>query len=488
MKKYSLMIALFAINVINYSFGQTAADVLEKSIRIKKNERIFLKLKTADTSFQFVVANHLGLNGKNEFPKFNNLENDQLFASSEKGIEVYLVPYNPLNFGVLSSYSTYSDPIDSAETASLKTIMDLLESISKGTIESSNGFDFNPADIDTTELGKFDRLFKKTYLEILVDKKKDIMSSFGILKGMSFDDKIKTKEKIDSEKDKFEKLKTFFIAADTKLKDLLSEYDKLLQDEKINANSNGLAQVLLRKILVDDLNKVYEGRKTQFLNYESAMKAIQTMYDEGTSLSVAGLDWLLHLKSETLKDGSISKFDFEIKNGLYHKNKSDEIEGSASKSYKKSSIKIRTFNWIVPEASIGTAYIFMKYNEYSVAADSSGQHIVGNPVSKNLNSLNVTAMLNLTLYIPESKVNPFWQVGAAYSSGMPSIFSGFGLRLNSNRMNRLALSFGGALTWRKELNKLSVGDQVESQSVLDDDLKLQLAWPPKPYVGIQYNF
>lgn len=130
----------------------------------------------------------------------------------------------------------------------------------------------------------------------------------------------------------------------------------------------------------------------------------------------------------------------------------------------------------------------MKYNEFSVSADSTGQHVVSDPVERTLTSLNVTAMLNLTLYIPESGVNPFWQIGGAYSSGLPSVFSGFGLRFNNNRMNRLALSVGGALTWTKELNTLRSGDLIENQSALDEDLKYKLAWPPRPYIGVQINF
>ena len=44
------------------------------------------------------------------------------------------------------------------------------------------------------------------------------------------------------------------------------------------------------------------------------------------------------------------------------------------------------------------------------------------------------------------------------------------------------------MTWIKELEKLKVGDEVTGTAAIDQDLKSAFSWPPKAYIGLQYNF
>jgi hypothetical protein len=62
------------------------------------------------------------------------------------------------------------------------------------------------------------------------------------------------------------------------------------------------------------------------------------------------------------------------------------------------------------------------------------------------------------------------------------------LRSNINGIKRLAIAGGIAMTWVKELDKLSVGDKISGTDDIDKDFKYSAAPKFTPYIALQYNF
>lgn len=146
-------------------------------------------------------------------------------------------------------------------------------------------------------------------------------------------------------------------------------------------------------------------------------------------------------------------------------------------------IRIRNYHLLIPEFALGAFYTNLDYPSYATTS-TGGTTVVSGPVSQNY-SLVAAANLNLVVNL-HGLVNPMLQFGVGTAKELPSFLAGGGIRLS--KPNHLSISFGGLWTWKKELDKLKVGDVVASSADLDKDLKYKFITKPSFYMGINFGF
>lgn len=147
-------------------------------------------------------------------------------------------------------------------------------------------------------------------------------------------------------------------------------------------------------------------------------------------------------------------------------------------------IKMRTYRSFVAEISTGIFFTTLKYPKYGIA-EQNGKNIVTSSGEDHYNYVTATH-LNLIPNIFDGEVHPMIQVGVGTAKELPSLLGGIGIRFGGTA--KLAVSWGVLYTWRKELNDLSINDEVTGTAQLEADLKYKLQNKPAFYIGLQYNF
>lgn len=310
---------------------------------------------------------------------------------------------------------------------------------------------------------------------------------FKKLKAMDFRDEEKTKSELAQIKANINKLNTHFRIVN----DSIEAAQKLVKT--YNCANAGYPDNFSGKFIFDTMLK---DLKTTLKEQNKRLDNLQTMYNlvskaqENASVGGGdeGLRWCYDLGEIQSKEGKISVYTITIKESGFGLSENEEIVSIDSVDVLKRTIRIRKFQRFVPEVSVGPVFTFFKYNSYGTTSDSTGQHFVAAPTENSVRNLNISTIINFNYYIPNSPIHPLYQIGVGVNTGIPTLLTGFGLRSNINGVRRLSVSGGIAMTWIKELDKLKVGDKITGTSDIDKDLKPQFSWPPKPYIGLQYNF
>jgi hypothetical protein len=146
-------------------------------------------------------------------------------------------------------------------------------------------------------------------------------------------------------------------------------------------------------------------------------------------------------------------------------------------------VRIRNYHLFIPEFALGAFYTNLDYPSYGTTS-TGGSTVISGPNIQNY-SLIAAANLNLVVNL-HGLVNPMLQFGVGTAKELPSFLAGGGLRLS--KPNHLSISFGGLWTWKKDLDKLKVGDVIGSSADLDKDLKYKFITKPSFYLGINFGF
>lgn len=146
-------------------------------------------------------------------------------------------------------------------------------------------------------------------------------------------------------------------------------------------------------------------------------------------------------------------------------------------------LRIRNHHLLIPEFALGAFYTSLDYPVYGTTA-SGETTVVSGPEMQNY-SLVAAASLNLIVNL-QGLINPMLQFGVGTAKELPSFLAGAGIRFS--KPHHMSISFGGLWTWKKELNKLKVGDVISSTAVLDGDLKYKFVTKPAFYLGINFGF
>lgn len=144
-------------------------------------------------------------------------------------------------------------------------------------------------------------------------------------------------------------------------------------------------------------------------------------------------------------------------------------------------IYLRASHFLVPEFATGLFYTNLTYPKYGV---DSTNHIEN--ASDEHYPVVIASHLNLVINGFDGPVVPMIQIGVGTAKERPSLLAGGGLRFLKPK--NLAISYGRLWTWKKQLNTLKVGDKVGGTAALEKDLKFFLDNHTSYYIGLQYNF
>lgn len=465
--------------------AQKASDVLEDGIPVKANHSLI---------FQF-DGSVLRYDSKESFEDktkpvkiINSIKDSAIFLVHDNSIGIYMRPLNPLSFSVTSETKTIDDPIDAAAAKAMGSIIDILSSTTAAKSAPAGGA---PGVLPVPPVVKYDTCLGfiaiennlKAIQELLKsDKKTEIAGVFTQLKDMTFSDEASSIASLNAAKTAKTPIDKHF----TKLDSLVKKTNELIENYNCN-KPNGLLTKYVFSLVSKDLSSTLIEQKKRLANLDAAYKTVSDYLDNAKIGGGDGLRWCVVLDTLDCEKGKISVFFITIQESGYKLSDDKEIVSIAAKDKYKKVIRVRKFQRFVPEVSVGVAYSFFKYNTYGTTTDSLGIMRVAEPTENMVRNINISTMLNFNYYIPNSPIHPLIQLGAGINSGIPTILAGGGLRFNINGLKRLAIAGGVAMTWIKELDKLSIGSEIKGTDDIDKDLKFQFI-KPRGYIGLQYNF
>lgn len=146
-------------------------------------------------------------------------------------------------------------------------------------------------------------------------------------------------------------------------------------------------------------------------------------------------------------------------------------------------VRIRSSQTLIAEFSSGLFFTNLSYPVYGVASlSATGTTIIDTPSNQRL-PVVLAGMLNLTLNAFDGLAHPLIQLGVGTGKNLPTLLIGGGLRLRWTRP--VIISAGAIFSWKRELDKLKVGDGITSTTQLENDLVYKFDTRPNFYLGIQ---
>lgn len=467
--KGTLLTMLACVVITGSAFSQNAADVLENGIRVKDYHKIFLGLDPVKN----IIKTDIGIEPANPL----TYRDSTLYLVSQVGVNVYMHPVNPLKGTHKATLIVIDDPVDDAAKKEIESILEFIDPfISTKEAEQRKGKIIDSWEQYKSDLAQINPKVEPIANSLKNDYKKEMGEAFTMLSGLSFRNEQSTIDslniidaRIDTIRSHFERLeKTITDAKDT--------------IKTLSAPLNHIYDIVMR-----DLEKIKTGQE-KHLNKLQQVYDLVKEYQKEASNGVDGVTWIVKLGEIPANRGKISEYTVRLDKGIYRLDgKSNEIKEVSSEELVSHVLRVRKFQRFVPEVVAGVAYTFITHPVYGTETDDQGQQYVAESGENELNNINFTAMVNFNYYCDNSPLHFFWQIGAGINKEIPSLLSGGGVRVNIGGA-RLALSGGLALTLVKQLDKLSIGDEISGTAELEKDLKYRAVWPPRPYAGIQIKF
>jgi hypothetical protein len=272
------------------------------------------------------------------------------------------------------------------------------------------------------------------------------------------------------------------------LDSLIAEMKK--KYEEYETSDTSCPPSYLTKVVFELVNEKFKkARDAQFARLSNLNSAYKVADDtrKKAMTSKTGLKWIIDLEEIELQEERNPKEIVTINESGYTL-KEGEISAIKEKQRVRRTLSFRKFRRFVPEVSAGVAFTDINFPKYGTT-DVNGTQVVSSAGEDKLRRINFTSMLNWNYFTRNSQVNPFIQIGIGANPGYPAFLSGVGLRFNAlPRVPPFAFSFGFASTWVKQLDKLHLDDPVSGISEVEKDTKYQFNWPPKTYVGFQFQF
>lgn len=482
--KYLTLILGMLVMLSNGSWAQTIDEIFEEGIRVKKDDTLLLRYNTTDNllSYQLVKQGN-----KHKLIKDSTL---LLLVDRKKEVSVVLKPLNPLNYSYTADLTYRIDPNYEASLAFLETLSstlsDVLEMPDPEAMITAEGFDKGDTsigqDFDSCRGDEIVEGFEQLKILLENDMSDETESLYQYMFAMSFQDSLATVNDLDIIESDMKDIADHFDS----IEDQIDQVGKLV--DQYNCEKLPVMNFLVKKVSVMQL---YNSREVldEYRKKLVTLKKLQDLLVKAFNKAASGnKGWGIDLADLSSKHDSIAEYTVTIYNSGYELSDSSTVVSVTKKKLLAKTILLKRFSWFIPEFSVGIAYTSFDYNTYGTTSDSTGQQYVGEPTKNQLRNLKAMAMANFVLYIPQSPIRPLYQIAIGINADMPTLLTGFGLRTSFSQKAQFTISGGIAMTWLKELNNLKVGDEVSGTSDIEDDLKFQFSWPPKPYVGIQYNF
>lgn len=466
---------LLLLIVAESTLAQKASDVLENSIRIRKGEKLILCLERDTLNYDTPKSLH----NINDAVDFKYLSDSVIFLLSESTVNIYLSPLNPLNYTYNSTSRIVADPVNQAASDAFDIVLGQIKLLNNAPAEGLP----NIKEENKLEFSALKAEIEKIKQDLQNDSVPLFIYLFKKLKAIDFRYQIPAEQAID------DVLKDIHILEERIQKHQLHISELQSNLKEFSKKADPITKEFLVESIISSLQKTLDEKKALLGTINKAYKIVDdarlTALKGGGQ---AGLIWCFPLSRSLVFNGRNSIFTVSISKGGYELSSENQLIPLTEKPIFTKIVYFRKFQTFVPELSVGTAFTFFKYNEWGTTTDTAGKQVVAEPEERELKNLNISTMLNFNFYIPNSSVHPFWQIGAGINSGIPTFLTGAGLRSNINNSRRLAISTGFAMTWLPRLKDLKVGQAVTGTDEIEKDIVKEFTWPPKPYIGLQYNF
>lgn len=222
--------------------------------------------------------------------------------------------------------------------------------------------------------------------------------------------------------------------------------------------------------------EIIEKRIKLMKSFENLNNELSKKYDNASSTNNSYVVKEVEMENGFLKELTIK---INIRNFSIKDNEL-QIESTEILSQK---ITIRKYSLFAFDYAPGVIYANqLKFPIYSTITDNNNNTYVADggsdkPIILPANFLNVI-LRNPTLY-----AYPMVQFGIAIAQTTPAICFGGGFKFYKH----LSISGGWLGSFYKGLDKLSIGDKINSNAELEKDLKVK-STKLSPYFGIQYSF
>lgn len=493
MKKTILIISIIA-TFLNQSTAQKAKEVIEDGIRVGKNEMLFFKLQKDNISYQ--ISSY---NARNYNPKV--LPDSAIFCIPKSGVNIHMRPVNPLNYSYKTEQKQITDAITEDADLALNSILkSLKDNIDKGVqgmapgikppsgkkdkdiynriVDSLKKANEDKANARTSLVNKIAQI--KNDLESSKGQKDKVNSVFEVLSKIDFANQAPTVASLNSSKSEIDSIKSYYKILDKRVATLLDEIGKYNYDDAFSV------QFILKDALdkLKDLINQYRKRYTLLTTLYETCDKVRSDAESNED----GISWNIKLGNVKPEKGKIINYSISVKKAGYELDNKKEIVNKKEQDIISRTFRLRRFNRFVYEISAGVAYTFFEVPKYGTDTISGGKTVVADAGKEAIRNINFTSMINFVYFSEESDVRPFIQLGFGVNTKTPTLLFGGGLRFYIEGLTRFSISGGIAASWVKRLDKLKVGDKISGTAELEKDLKNVFNWPPKPYIGLQYNF
>ena len=470
-----LLACIFMSIFISPLQAQKASEVLENGLKVESGHKIFLRKEGPVLKFDVSSS-----------PRdFTTLGDSGIFMAAKNGVNIYMRPLNPLNYGLKTANMVVIDPVTEDLGAAVKAIVNLLNTTAPKAIPKITGS--NTLLPQSDACGSYDNmklLVNELGASLSNDRKEEINRVFKALKALPFEDESLTIADLRDIKSSLALVEAHFTSVEDSIK---------LMKDRIRTFFCPTLDTFVLKFVFTSIQKELESLKNE---QKKRLKTIRELYvlaegvQKKASTEKDGLKWWLALDEVPATEGKVSVYTTTISESGYALSDKGEIEPLAVKEVIKKTIRVRKFQRFVPEVSAGVAYTFLEYPQYGTAKNAAGETIVAETGKKSVSNLNFTAMINFNYFIRNSYIHPFWQIGVGANNEIPTLLTGVGIRSNIGGIKRIALAGGVALSWIRTLDQLQPGvSKVAGTAEIEKDLKYTFNRKQRSpfYLGIQYN-
>lgn len=316
---------------------------------------------------------------------------------------------------------------------------------------------------------------------------KQITEALEELIALKFNSKSETLKALDQIK---KELKTIEAEYKTILANLNSfdvSFSKALENKMLSGELK--LEYLLLKSQSRDLRDVYREQLNLLKNLRSAYDKVMAVIESQESAAEANGQWFFSASKGKIEESKGQMIVLNLSLVSHPK----KLENGILVDEKDSKTKQITFNLIkyrifVPEISAGIVWTKQDFRDFTTTTDASGVRTVGQETESPMyERIAVTSMINWNLNFSRSPLLPFVQTGLGLTGKVPLAFIGTGLRIDFGNQRTFAVSMGASFTGIKELSTLNLGDAVNDQLEIDNDMEYRFSGP-KFYFGIQYDF
>lgn len=489
MKKLITIIVLFLFGTQS-SFAQKPLKI---ELKDKKKDVIYLS-KTKNNDIDIVVSN-----------KANELDSKKSVNAKDNSVNIFLEWINPLKYKLTWRDTTLTDERDKAISDFVSLLVGQFgKQVSDLNVPKSS-FLTEPTKNDSTEIKGID--FKdKDLLLLLIHLRANqnhlnIKDKGEIYKLNNFFEILKNLDDLVFEDVSASLTKIYSALFDYKdIKDYNDKYSKQTKEfsdieanlEKIETGRKTLAENI-KSLTIED--KMLQSYTNAVLNSYLEKSLAKLNNDKKITSKLKPI--LEIVKASTENESEKYKGNFKIRNVEFEDGKrfetvltitEYEFKKETAEFTKKSEILNKTFSfqkYDIFDIAVSTGLFFgnTTLKGFGVSNDANTFKVTEDDINKN--SAITAVFLNFN-FKTSRYFSPLLQLGIDPTKKRPFLLLGGGFSIP---VARIAFSAGPIWTWNQSLDKLKVGQTINSTTDLDKDIKYKFEVEPKGwYFGIQYNF